>query len=96
MVASLAGGAAVSRVNPEVRAAEIVAAIETDYKRGGWFECMTLGEQRGWDLHEYEWWYGDPWCGGPDDAGEVPRNSRELAGWLAREVVFPFEEGTRP
>jgi hypothetical protein len=72
-----------SRLDPEVRAAEIVAAIVADFPKGGWFACMTRGEQIGWDMHESEWWWGNDWT-------RTPRNARELAGWLARETIYPF------
>jgi len=74
------------KINPEIRAAEIVALIETKYTRGGWFAYMTPGEQAGWDMHELEWWNGD------DSA--APRNARELAGWLAREALYTFNEAS--
>lgn len=68
-------------INPEIRAAEIVALIATEYKNGGWFDAMTLGEQIGWNIHEAEWYSG--WgCCNPT----TPRNAREWAGWLAREA----------
>ncbi len=65
-------------VNPEVRAAEIVAAIRADFQNGGWFECMTAGERRGWDMAADELWFGE--------CTAAPSNAREWAGWLAHEV----------
>jgi len=66
-------------INPEVRAAEIVAATRTDYSTGGWFEIMTGDECRAWELAEWDWWTGRA-------SGWAPRNNRELAGWLAFQV----------
>lgn len=79
-------------VNPEIRAAEIVAEIIDNYALGGWFACMTPGEQAGWNLHEWEWWTGDYL------AITAPQNTREWAGWLAREIwvqqsVAPLSPG---
>jgi hypothetical protein len=74
------------KINPEIRAAEIVALIETKYIGGGWFACMTPGEQAGWDIHELEWWNGDH--------SAAPRNAREWAGYLAREMIYAFNEAS--
>lgn len=63
----------------EQRAAEIVASILTEYFQGGWFAMMTRGERWGWDIHEWEWWTGKE--------HSMPRNDREWAGWLAREMM---------
>lgn len=94
-----------ARMNPEVRAAEIIAAIVTDYSTGGWFACMTPGERHGWDMHESEWWLPDGWTAHDKAIAWVPRNARESAGWLAREIwistveskpareVLPLREG---
>jgi hypothetical protein len=81
-----------SRLDPEVRAAEIVAAIVADFPKGGWFACMTQYEQSGWNIHESEWWYGKE----HDFNAPVttPRNDREWAGWLAREILYPFDHET--
>lgn len=71
-----------ARINPEVRAAEIFAAIVTDYRDGGWFAIMTPGERVGWNIHEDQWWSPDE---SPEDH-DWPANAREMAGWLAREI----------
>ena len=66
-----------STINPEIRAAEIVAGIQDNYSDGDWFDVLSAGERRGWDKHEGEWW---------DGTISAPRNRPELAGWLAREI----------
>lgn len=71
----------------EQRAAEIVAAMENDYPTGGWFACMTRDEQRGWNMHEAEWFAAE--SVDPNYFG-TPRNRREWAGYIAREIIYPF------
>lgn len=71
-----------ARLNPELRAAEIVAAVRSEFKYGGWWAIMTPDERVGWEMHEHEWWH--------DKYSHTPRNKRHWAGYLAREMIYPF------
>jgi hypothetical protein len=65
----------------EQRAAEIVAAIQNE--RTAYFVDMTPGEQIGWDMHDDPQWRLDA-----PNGDDTPRNRREWAGWLAREICY--------
>jgi hypothetical protein len=65
-----------TNLDVEVRAAEIVASIHHEYKRGGWFADMTDGEHIGWIMYSDAQWL-------PDAPDATPRNRRQAAGWLA-------------
>jgi len=67
----------------EQRAAEIVASIQHEYERGGWFAVMSPDEQVGWDLHDDEVFLPD--CEEPSRI-PTPENRRQMAGWLAAAI----------
>lgn len=82
------------RVDPEIRAAEIVALIRTKYPHGGWFACMTRDERIGWNMHDDESWYGKE--AEFTNTGCTPINARMWAGWLARETISTRDRRTIP